>query len=783
MGLGATLSFEQGEAVNAMVEAAKKFQSLGEHAEHSGEKVHKVSGVLEEMKEHLEHLEERSLFEAFEKMEGKLEGLTKYFEKGIHMAMEESEALQLMEHALAAAGGSAEKTEEQFKVLARAAAETSAATGVSEADILEGERAFLKLGGTGEEAAANIDTVTRAASNAGVSVKEMVETLTGATRAMGLDLDKTSEVADLFTVATKNGRVAAGELGMVLERTGKTIRAMGVDSREAVQTMALLGKSMGGRQAVSGFEELVKGLKKIRDATRGPNKEKITLSNVANLNLSEEAKKELGEAGLGAFTALQKAAEDGSADKLAKQFDNFAGATKRSNESHLDNAIGQLKLLGQATEEFHDALFTGFAEEFKPIFKEVKDFLVGVTFVLNDLFEAGEEGWDREDELTEKYGKTVVAVGKGIKRGMDILKEGFDFVVDKIHKVTGAVEALDGDFTSKVAKWAIILAGVGAGVAPVLGGLAFVGWSLTSIQGLVTGVIGMFQKGWVVVNAGLAITSGLLTTISGMFSVLAGVGTGVMLPVLAVVVAIGAAAYLIYAYWDDIAEMGRFAWEEIKEGAEMFWEMLKPFFDWVEVAWRGVSEWASEAWDEVASVVGDAWEDFKRLWVDPVDAALGGISDTFANIFADVGALARGAWDFIDNLLFKPIGDQIKMISEFWGRMWGALTSSARENMEKRRDEGVQADIDAKREALHKKRLSDLAEAATKKEGEKATPVVENHIKNDVHSKVDVNLDGKTVAKAVAKSQQETLRRASKTSMWQPERLALEHGARPVPNG
>ena len=78
-------------------------------------------------------------------------------------------------------------------------------------------------------------------------------------------------------------------------------------------------------------------------------------------------------------------------------------------------------------------------------------------------------------------------------------------------------------------------------------------------------------------------------------------------PLLAVAVAIGGAAYLIYRNWDVVAPFLASVWETIKAGAMVAWNVLRFAFSWSPLGiivnnWGAVTAWAGAFWENLSAV-------------------------------------------------------------------------------------------------------------------------------------------------------------------------------------
>jgi phage-related minor tail protein len=131
-------------------------------------------------------------------------------------------------------------------------------------------------------------------------------------------------------------------------------------------------------------------------------------------------------------------------------------------------------------------------------------------------------------------------------------------------------------------------------------------------------------------------------------------------PVLAVVAALAAGAYLIYRNWDGLSAWFTGLWDQVRQVAVTAWDGIKTTLtsftpEWMKVAWGELSGWFGALWEGVKASTVAAWEVIRGLlsgeysvgqlihaqWQSLGEwfAALGPqVVDAFKGIWADVKA-------------------------------------------------------------------------------------------------------------------------------------------------
>ncbi len=196
-----------------------------------------------------------------------------------------------------------------------------------------------------------------------------------------------------------------------------------------------------------------------------------------------------------------------------------------------------------------------------------------------------------------------------------------------------AMEGLQPQLNRLSAEWQVFEMRLGTGLAPlispVIGALhglnAALAWMDESLPGVTTGVL-TWGGGFVMLITVLGVLiplfkafgGGVMLLFSGgklLVTVLAGISRGLVAlqlaggPILWIISAIAAAAYLIYRNWDTLGPYFKQLWRDITIIFRVFWAWLTSWIgptatavvEALKAAWNGLSEWFSALWARVAA--------------------------------------------------------------------------------------------------------------------------------------------------------------------------------------
>lgn len=232
------------------------------------------------------------------------------------------------------------------------------------------------------------------------------------------------------------------------------------------------------------------------------------------------------------------------------------------------------------------------------------------------------------------------------------------------------------------------------GVAKGVGGLVKAGAAIAGFAGKIGGVLRAFGaiRGVVVLFNILK-----LTIISGLRAIgLAFLTNPVGLLITAIVLAIAAAAYLIYRYWDQIKAAFAKAWNAIKPILTGIWNAIKSAFEQVKSVFMGVVTAVSGFFTGLWNTIKSIWSGIVSVFTTVVGIIQGVVSgivgvfqaiigfvvpiwNTFFAIitlpvriwWTVVSAIFQLAWAFIQ-FVFNAI---VAFVTPLWNSLWAAVSA------------------------------------------------------------------------------------------------------------
>lgn len=281
---------------------------------------------------------------------------------------------------------------------------------------------------------------------------------------------------------------------------------------------------------------------------------------------------------------------------------------------------------------------------------------------------AADNNWDatmvlmsqKMDVITQKIGERLLPVVQRLVPYIDaFIATAFDWIDANPELITGIGGVVVG------------LGALAAVIAPILigAGALVSGWAMMSFGAtkLVLSLAGMAK--WV-----LGAGKGLLWL--GR-TVLPLVGKAVLFlgralianPIGAIIMAIATAAYLIYEYWEPIADFFTGLWDQIGGDVMAAWELIKSVFlnytpaGLIYSHWEGITGFFGRLWDRIKGGVSAGWELIKSTFLNyhPVGLILSNwdsIAETFAGYWDSIKTGVATGWDAIKTLFldYHPLG-------------------------------------------------------------------------------------------------------------------------------
>lgn len=193
------------------------------------------------------------------------------------------------------------------------------------------------------------------------------------------------------------------------------------------------------------------------------------------------------------------------------------------------------------------------------------------------------------------------------------------------------------------------------------------------------------------INMGISIFNGATNAIQFMGKTFSFVGRLVAAnPILAIIIAVAVAAFLIYKYWGPIKAFFTRLWDNVTDVFGRAWNWIKGLFlnytpaGLVIQHWDKITAWFSGLWNKVIFVFKVAWEGIKYLFFNYTPHGLvikhwNKIRAWFGALWNSVKAIFKTTWESIKSLFlnYTPQGLVIQhwdKIVAWFGDLWKRVT-------------------------------------------------------------------------------------------------------------
>lgn len=168
------------------------------------------------------------------------------------------------------------------------------------------------------------------------------------------------------------------------------------------------------------------------------------------------------------------------------------------------------------------------------------------------------------------------------------------------------------------------------------------------------------------------------TAIGGFLATTAVTIAGIAIPiwaVIAVIVAVGVAVYLIVKHWADIKAAAAVCWQAIQAGAQAFWTFIVGCWNGIvadaQACWTGITNFASACWTGIQNTWNGIVAWFQGLWSSIVSAA--------QTAWSGISTFASNAWTAIQNTwngITTFFSGLISTVTTAWGSFFTSIGQS-----------------------------------------------------------------------------------------------------------
>lgn len=715
------------------------------------------------------------------------------------------------EKQMSAVGAVTRASAEDMARLTIEAKKQGASTAFSASEAAKGMEALALGGFDVNESIAAIGPVLSAAAADNMSLEQSASIVSDTLKGMGLPvtdattgISNAARVADVLAMTSGKTSTSIAELGESMKYAAPQAKTMGISIET---TSAMLGVmadaglkgSLGGTaftqalvklaspskegaeliqqlglkftKTADGGLDVVDVFKQVNDKTKG-------MSDV--MQKSAVINELFGVRGAKAFTSMQGAIDTGKIDQLGESLLKAKGYADEMAATRMDNFAGAMEQLKGAVEGFAletSGLFLGPA---KDAIGQYSDVLSNIVLVMTELNATG----NVTAETANKAGPTLTAVAFGIKEGIEMVidawKSARKQVTDFIQQfVGGQSQSMIFQFT----KIATVITLIVAAVAPVMAVLSGVAFFVSSV--LVPAFTAVGSAVAVVfsapVLAAVAIAVGAFMafreegetvgqTIKRMVNTLVQGFTDGFNWIME------NAVKPFIAGFEYIPSVFDFVWEKIKDFVFEVKTYFSDLISGIMQAMKALAPFFRVVWTLIGNIVG--------VVVAGIGLAFTTMLDVVSGIMHQIRAIVLSVLESVVNFI-KTLSFGIGYVGEALGFDWGKAMQDFGTN-EFKIEVGVERGLHKKigEEAIDTTVSQELIDQANNELlGMQVGQAVADNMPKEINVQSKVCVDGKTIAKATAKHQQEIHERAGfKTTPWA-RRAAVEHGAAPVPAG
>lgn len=667
---------------------------------------------------------------------------------------------------------------------------------------------FLALAGfTVDESITAIGPVLSAAAADGIGLGQAAEIVGSALKGMALPASDATRVADVLAKTSATTATSIADLGEGFKYVAPLAKTLGIDIETTAGVLGLVADagvkgSAGGTSFAHALQELAKPSQeageligslgiKMTKFTDGPNKGGLDIMDVfkqvnAKMNAIPDVMERaristslFGTQGTKAFSAVATALNDPAhkADTLVESLKRAKGAAEEMANARLDNFAGTMEQLKGAVEGFAletTGLFLGPA---KQSVKMYGDALSDVVLAMTDL---NAQGY-LSAETANKVGDTSATVAVGILDGIHMIIDAWTTLRAR---VTDFIKDFVGDQSGQMiynfTKIATVIVLIAAGIAPVMAAFSALAFFVSSVivpaVAAVGSVFAFVFSAPVLAAVAIAVGAFLIfreegetvgatlrrmldAVVTGFTDGFNWIMTNVVTPFI--------------SGFQYIPNVFGFVWEKIKEFAFSMKAIFNDLIVGIMSAFRALAPFFRVLFTFIGNIVG--------VIVAGIGLAFTKVLDVIKGVMTIVKNIILSVVESVVNFI-KKLSFGIGYIGELLGFDWGKELQNFGQNefhveVGVERGMGAQvaeeaADTTVSQELIDQANNELLAMQVGKAVGDNMPKTI------NVESKVCV--DGKTVAKATAKHQQEIHERAgAKATPWQ-RRASVEHGAAPV---
>jgi TP901 family phage tail tape measure protein len=355
-----------------------------------------------------------------------------------------------------------------------------------------------------------------AAAADGMQLGQATEIVVNIIRSMGLTTKDTGRVADVLALASARTTTDIKSLGSSMKYAASQAATMKIPLEETVSMLALASDAgLKGTLAGTSFANTLRALASPnKKAAAWMKKHNIEMSKTADGGLdvirvfkqiNSELDKEgdvlkksatltamFGRWGEKAFNAISKSIPSGKFDRLVGELKEASGSAQEIADARLDNFLGQFTRLSNIAKTGAIELWTGSLERAAP---HLKTFATNAREIVRAIIMLN-EGMSLDQVMKSVGDPRLLSVAQGLRDGFAMIFDTADRVIQKVVSLSSAIsDRLGPDGVYTLTKFATLLFGLAAALSPVLIGfgtfLFVMGPILTSLGTIGTAIGGI----------------------------------------------------------------------------------------------------------------------------------------------------------------------------------------------------------------------------------------------------------------------------------------------------
>ena len=394
------------------------------------------------------------------------------------------------EKAMSGVKAVAEASAEDMAALTLAAKKFGATTAYGPVEVAGGMEELARAGFNAKQTLDAIPGVLAAAAAEGMPLSDATNYITSALQAMGLAASDSTRVADVYALASAKTNASIASLGEGMKYAAAQSKIMGINLETTVGVLGLASDAglQGTLAGTSYANMLVKLAKPTKAATKFFKEHQIQMTKTkeggldivdvtkqisAALDKENDVLKKgallqdiFGAYGKKMFGALQQAVKTGKIDTIVEDLMGAKGAAERMATTRLEGVLGSLKQIGNAAKAMSIEIFSGLLGDAGP---HIAEFGKAFGRVVNVLQLLNSSVTTNRKELEREFGPTAVAIAFGIADAVKTIRA-------RVEELRNSISALFNEFGGKVSpemiqsvtKWIVLLGGVAAAAGPVM---------------------------------------------------------------------------------------------------------------------------------------------------------------------------------------------------------------------------------------------------------------------------------------------------------------------------